>query len=1129
MDTTNLRLHVDVTGEGALAKLGKSAGGAEAAEVALADAAKETNQALAQQDAAAGQTAKGVADLTAKTVDLARAEEAAQRRIKEVVRSSLERQRATLSAAAATREATKAAQASGQSGGSGTASKDALGSSFAETQRELESLNDAMANQAQSLEDIGERREWVSDLYERGLLSFEDTEGHLKTLEKQERTLQKSIADHAREVQNLVRRYDPASAAIKKITEDEMRLDRALRSGSISAQQHAKAMAGVQVGRARWQAESQGIQETAKQLNVLAFSSSGAFQDYSTMVQALGRGDFSTAGRQVLQLGARTNALRLLFSPLGAAATAAAVTIGAYTYATAQAQKETFEFSKALIFSGNAAGVTKDQLRQMAEEMDGIGGTQRAASEALTALAASGQVAGENLQDFATLAEQLRSKVGKPIADTVREFEELGRNPVEASKKLQQQYGYLTIGVLRQIKALQEQGRFQEAVNLAQETFFESQSQRIGEAAADVGYLQSAWTGVKKAVAGAADALVGIGRTDSLAKQIADTEALIQQISAGRPDDGATAQLREQIAVLRKRQETEEKAAREHAKAAADRKRETDDAIRGENRLTDVIAARFEATKQAVQAQFGNGAASVQRALSETLSQYSAYGSTLDALRSADLIKEEAYYAEKRKLIEQNRDARLKAVQDEIAAARQEQAFVRAAAASDENRQVGPDKEPERIRIRADAQQKELAIQARIKDKEAEVADIRRQSTAEVLNQSIAQLGAKESILEQLRQETREYELQATAGAHAAEAIERLRLGKAAEKTGIPGAKDDVNAAIDARDVAKDDAILAASEDELRLLRLGNEERRLEQASRALSAAATTEQVQALADNIKAMERADLFNAQLESMKEEFDAFSEDYVMTYKEMYDEVDARVAEHTLTEANAAKARILIAKAEARTKRAAAQELFGGLSSLMATENRKLFNIGKAAAIANATVTAGQAIMNAYATKPWYLGLALGISAAATLYSQISQLKNIQPGFMRGGFTGNQPIDQVAGVVHGQEFVMNAAATSRIGARNLDALQQGSATVLPGRGLAANSSHIGVPNVTIVDQSTGKKDWDVEMMEGRMQIIARDAADRAVATQTPKLVAGQINDTNSPISTALNRNIQAPRRRL
>lgn len=1123
-----LRLHVDVSGANSLDNLAISADTAEGAERRLKETSKGTSQALREQDAATTQAAKGVAQLSAVTTQLARAEEAAQRRIKEVVRASLERQRAAQSAAAVTRDTARAAQSPGQFGGGGG---DALAASFAESQRELEALNDAMANQAQSMEDIGERREWLTDLYDRGLLSFEDTESHLKTLEKQERALQSSIADHAREVENLVRQYDPAGAALKQIARDELTLQRALREGSISRAQFDKASAGLNAQRLRWQAEAQGVRELDKNLKGLSLTSATALRAYLSAGQAVARGDFGAAATQIGLLSARSGALAEVMGPLGIGIAAVATAVGAFTYATVRAQKETFEFSKAIAFSGNAAGVTTDQLRQMAEEMDAIGGTRTAAAAALTALAASGAVAGDRLQEFASIAERLRSTIGKPVEDTVRELVELGRSPVEASEKLQRQYGYLTAEIYEQIKSLEEQGRTQEAVNLAQRTFMDAQRERVGQAIKDVGYLAAAWSGVKKFIAEAGDALVDIGRENSLAKQIRDTEKAIAQIAAANPgNSAATEGLRKRLALLEQTRDTEGKAARDKAEADAKALIDENKKIDAAKRRREIEAASAEAAGRATEAQFGTGAASIQRQLSATLSEYSAYGATLDALRSADLLKEEQYYAEKAQLIERNRDARIKAAQDEIAAARREQEFIQAAAESAQNRQVGPDKEPERIRIRAEAEQKVLAIQDRIQDKEAEIVDIRRQSTAELQAQAITQVGAVQAILEQLRQETEEYELQASAGAHAADAIERLRAAKALERSGIPGAAGAANDAFDRRDAARDASIIAESERELQLLRMGNEERRIEEATRRLSANATTEQIRALAQNSRDQERADLFNAQFEAIRQEFEAFSEEYVLSYAQMYDEIDARVAEHTLTEENAAKARILIAKAESRSRRAAAHELFGGLSSLMASENRKLFNIGKAAAIANATLSAGEAIANAYATKPWYLGLALGISAAATLYAQISQLKNYQPtGFMRGGFTGNRPRDEIAGVVHGQEFVLNAAATSRIGARNLDALQSGAATVLPSRGLAANSSQFGVPNVTIIDQSTGKKDWDIEMMEGRMQIIARDAADRAVATQTPRLVSGEIADPNSSISKAIGRNVQAQRRRL
>ncbi|ACL57566.1 phage tail length tape measure family protein [Methylobacterium nodulans] len=46
----------------------------------------------------------------------------------------------------------------------------------------------------------------------------------------------------------------------------------------------------------------------------------------------------------------------------------------------------------------------------------------------------------------------------------------------------------------------------------------------------------------------------------------------------------------------------------------------------------------------------------------------------------------------------------------------------------------------------------------------------------------------------------------------------------------------------------------------------------------------------------------------------------------------------------------------------------------------------------------------------------------------------------GFAGGGYTGNGGVGQIAGVVHGKEFVFDAASTARIGPANLEAIRRG-----------------------------------------------------------------------------------------
>lgn len=70
----------------------------------------------------------------------------------------------------------------------------------------------------------------------------------------------------------------------------------------------------------------------------------------------------------------------------------------------------------------------------------------------------------------------------------------------------------------------------------------------------------------------------------------------------------------------------------------------------------------------------------------------------------------------------------------------------------------------------------------------------------------------------------------------------------------------------------------------------------------------------------------------------------------------------------------------------------------------------------------------------------------------------------GFREGGYTGSGGVNEVAGVVHGQEYVMPAAATARIGVDNLNALKDGRASALTGGGVMESSVGKGGGNTNV-----------------------------------------------------------------
>lgn len=719
MDIKSLGLGLDTSNvERGLAKLDAlvdAAERAEAAEERLAKSSKEAGEAVAEMGASAQETAEGMSAVEATTRALAESEEDAAKRIREMVRASLDRQQAMLAAASATRTASQATRELSESQRGSRA--DSLGGSFAESQQELEALSDAMAHQAQSLDDIGERRAWVTELYDRGLISLEDNEAHLKTLDRQEKELTRSMEAHAREVEHLLRTYDPASAALAKIAEDERRLADALRSGAISAQQHAKAMAGLDVNRARWKAEAEGIKEAAKQINYLALSSTAAFRDYGTLAGALSRGDFTLASNQILQLSSRAGALRALLTPLAAGIGASAAAAGVMAAAFHQGQKESFELHKALVLSGNAAGVTAGQLGQMAERLDEIVGTRAGASAVLGQLAATGRVAAEDLERFAEVTQLLARNGVQPAEDTVRILSELGRAPVEASIRLNEQTHHLTDAIYEQIVALQARGEFEKAGALAQQAYADyavDAARRIEEqlplldraAKTTTGFFKEMW-----------DAISGIGRPETPESELAK----LRERRGNRPLYGGRALYDQGLENTDRREEAlarQVEANRAKAEAEGRQKRETAEKIRTQAES----AARMQAAKAIADAESGARAAAIQRELNNTLAQYSAYESELEALRDAGLISETDYYNEKRRLIEQNRDANIEALKFENQRIAAENARTQALTGA----QKGNAKTPAEVaQIEAQAQAQLIANQSKIAENEARIANLR--------------------------------------------------------------------------------------------------------------------------------------------------------------------------------------------------------------------------------------------------------------------------------------------------------------------------------------------------------------------------------------------------------------------
>lgn len=245
--------------------------------------------------------------------------------------------------------------------------------------------------------------------------------------------------------------------------------------------------------------------------------------------------------------------------------TLTAATVGTLGYAFYQGSKEAESMAKAIILTGNAAGTSVNQLRDITSAVSATSGaTKGAVNEALEAIINTGGVAAGSLGKVAEAALKMSKATGSSIDETVKLFSELGKDPVKASEKLNEQYNYLTAAVYKQIKALEDQGRVTEAAALAQNTFADAAKDMAARVEDNLGGLESAWRGVAGAAKSAWDKMLNVGREGSINEQIA---VLKKQLATGSFDFALTeGDIQSQIAALEKKLATEAETTEQKAK-----------------------------------------------------------------------------------------------------------------------------------------------------------------------------------------------------------------------------------------------------------------------------------------------------------------------------------------------------------------------------------------------------------------------------------------------------------------------------------------------------------------------------------------------------------------------------------
>lgn len=443
-----------------------------------------------------------------------------------------------------------------------------------------------------------------------------NTAGFERGMDQAERALASATKEVKRQedaLDRLIGQIDPTVAAYSRLDKMEQQLDAHRKAGRLPTEDYKAYKAQLDATRASLAQNDAALNKAGLSAKQTANALRGVPAQFTDIAVSLQSGQAPLT--VLLQQGGQ---LKDMFGGIGPAASALggyivglinpftvlAATLGTITALFIDAEKEASAFNKAL-FSGSASsGQTASSLSQLSEDAATLTGRLGEARQAVIALAGSTGLSETQFRNLAIAATAIGEFTGKSAADVAKSLGELGDNATTAAQKLSAQYGLITNAQYEVIKALDAQGKKQEALDVLSATLAENAQARLKNYRASLSDLERDWDDIGTAISNAYSKVRGELFPDA-AKQIELLERILQTrkeggisgaISTGLGNlattlglaEETTEALEKQLALL-KQAETSKKAA-----AESDGK-----ALRTNQALIKADAERMKAEKSA--------------------------------------------------------------------------------------------------------------------------------------------------------------------------------------------------------------------------------------------------------------------------------------------------------------------------------------------------------------------------------------------------------------------------------------------------------------------------------------------------------------------------------------------------
>ncbi|XFU43968.1 phage tail length tape measure family protein [Klebsiella pneumoniae] len=397
-----------------------------------------------------------------------------------------------------------------------------------------------------------------------------------------ERDAVKAQEEQRASLQRLVGQLDPFSAALDKIKKQRAELSAAKDAGLLTPEYHAELSNKLDLtekglnqvsNEMRYGAISAGQYKNAMrllpaQLNDIAVGLAGGMPLFTIFMQQgsqiadsfggwgnlfeiikqqlLGAGDAADESSDSLSDNANSlsenaeNAKKLtgFLNPMTIGIGALIAVVGTLAYAWYKGSQEQQEYNKTLIMTGNIAGATAGKLADMASRVaSDTGNPIGDVAAILNDVVSSGKIAADSIEMVTHAIVSMTDASDIAAGTLVSDFEKIAANPVSTVTELNEKYNFLTLDIYRQIQALQEQGKTQDAAALATQEYSKMLEERSAKLSDNLGLFESAWKTLGDTAKGAWDAMLNIGREATLAQRLEEAQKLVNTAAGGYTRD----------------------------------------------------------------------------------------------------------------------------------------------------------------------------------------------------------------------------------------------------------------------------------------------------------------------------------------------------------------------------------------------------------------------------------------------------------------------------------------------------------------------------------------------------------------------------------------------------------------